>query len=57
MTVAKVKEYRKAVVALVGAIVGLAGVAGFHIDPSAVYSVVGSLTALAVAYVKNAPKF
>lgn len=47
-------KYNKALVALGGAVVAIAGAAGLHIDPSVVTSVVGALTALLVLVVPNA---
>ena len=46
-------KYRKAVVAVVGAVVAVAAAAGTEIDPEVANAVVGVLTALLVYVVPN----
>ena len=49
----KAAEYRKAIVAVVGAVVAVLAVAGVDVDPEVSAGVVGLLTAAAVAYLPN----
>ena len=49
----KISKIRKALVAVGGAVVAVAGVLGTNIDPSVVSSVVGVITSILVYVVPN----
>lgn len=48
-----IQKYNKAIVALAGAVIAVAGALGTDIDPVLVNSIVGALTALLVCLVPN----
>lgn len=51
-----ISEYNKALVAIGGAIIAIAGVFGTTIDPGVVTSVVTAITAVLVLAVPNRPR-